>query len=146
MFQRFSASGTKSVVICRSGLLAPFVGTDRSTDNKNVGTCANPVIEVRHIGAAHPDTTERSRRAQSALFRSAMDVNRAAEGVLIPGLGPRQPHDPSDDRIATRGIRLEHLAGRTASFKNRPKWRIIADFLSHLQASDGRAITARPVT
>ena len=75
-----------------------------------------------------------------------MDVNRAAEGVLISGLGPRQPHDPGDDRVAAWGIRLEHLAGGSAGFKNRSKRRIVANFFRDLKAADGSAVASRTVT
>jgi hypothetical protein len=58
-----------------------------------------------------------------------VDVDGAAEGVLVAVSVPLEPEDAGDDRIAARGVGLEDLAGGRRLLKTLPGVRA-ADFLA----------------
>ena len=81
----------------------------------------------------HPGRRIR-RPADRPFFRSAVNINAAAEGVRVFRLKSLEPNDARDHRIAARSIRFENFAGESPVAKDGADRRVIADPFQHTAA------------
>ena len=107
---------------------------------------SDSVIKVGYILAAHADAAIGSRGTKAALLRGAVDIDRAPEGVSVPGFGASEPQDAGHDGVPAGSIGLENLSSGASVFKNAANWCVATDFFSDLKAAKRSAVAAWPIT
>ena len=114
--------------------------------DRDFGAAADGIEKLDDVARAHADAAVAGWLADVALFRRAMDVDAAPEGVSVAGLQPVEPQDPGDDRIASGRIDFDDLSGRTTAFEDCAGRRSPADFLFDAQRAERGGVAARPVS
>ncbi len=112
----------------------------------DLGSGIDTIIEVDHIGGAHANAAVAGRATDHSLFRSAVNVDKAAVGIAIVRFFPLEPENAGDDRITARGIGTKHLTGETAALEDGTGWEIAANFAGDGHFTEWCAIAAFTIT
>lgn len=116
-----------------------------TTDDVDFRPISDAAIEIDDIAAAHANAAIGYRVSEIPPLRGAMDVDVSWICVFIVGFETTEPEDARYNRIAARGIRLEHFARGFATFENGTARMTIANFSRDLHAAEGRPMTSRLV-
>ncbi len=141
-FCRTSVHQPQSACAIAITLRADFHWGNGTINDDDPSSGPNSVVEIDDVAGFHADAAVADRAADVALFRGAVDVDVAAEGVLVLGLGAAEPEDAGDDGVATGGVRWEDFAGGFAAFEDGAGGFPVADFLGDFHGADGRFVAA----
>ncbi len=127
------------------GRLSGRFALDRATNHEDVRARSNALVEVGYVFAAHANAAEGGWGAKAAFFWGAVNVNGAAESILIAGLCAGQPEDAGDDWVAARSIWRDDFPSGTAVLEDAADWSVATNFFGHLHSSKWGAVAIRPV-
>jgi hypothetical protein len=117
-------------------IVQEFFGTALAQRLVHQGAAADLIVHFDDIAAGHADAAVAGGRAEFVFLRGAVDVDEAAESVVVAGFEAAEPEDAGDDGVASRGIGSDDFAGRSAAFEFHAGGLACADFVGDREAAE----------